>query len=41
VGWITQAIGNALRPIQTGRVENYLLVIALGVIALAVLGVIR
>jgi NADH-quinone oxidoreductase subunit L len=41
VGWITKATGGVLRHVQTGRVQNYLLVIALGVVVLAVIGVIR
>ncbi len=41
VGWIAGATGGVLRYVQTGRPQNYLLVIALGVIALAVIGIIR
>ncbi len=41
VGWMVQAAGGALRYVQTGRAQNYLLVIALGVIVLAVIGITR
>jgi len=41
VGWIAKTTGAGLRYVQTGRAQNYLLVIALGVIALAMLGIIR
>jgi len=38
VGWLAKAAGGTLRHVQTGRAQNYLLVIALGVIVLAVIG---
>jgi NADH-quinone oxidoreductase subunit L len=41
VGWAAKALGGILRYVQTGRAENYLLVIAFGVILLMVFGVIR
>src|SRR5256712_341900 len=41
VGWLARATGGALRHVQTGRAQNYLLVLALGVIVLAVIGVSR
>ena len=41
VGWAAKTTGGVLRYMQTGRPQNYLLVIALGVIALVVVGVIR
>ncbi len=41
VGWTVKAAGGALRYVQTGRAQNYLLVIALGVIVLAVIGITR
>src|SRR2546426_371513 len=41
VGWLAKATGGALRHVQTGRAQNYLLVLALGVIVLAVIGVTR
>ncbi len=41
VGWVTKAVGGALRFVQTGRAENYLLVIALGVILLIIGGLVR
>ncbi len=41
VGWMATAAGGVLRHVQTGRAQNYLLVIALGVIALAVIGITR
>ncbi|HEV8353569.1 MAG TPA: NADH-quinone oxidoreductase subunit L [bacterium] len=41
VGWAAKALGGVLRYVQTGRAENYLLVIAFGVILLMVFGVIR
>jgi NADH-quinone oxidoreductase subunit L len=34
VGLVTQAIGRTLRPIQTGKVQNYLLVVTMTVLAL-------
>ncbi len=41
VGWTAKALGRRLRYMQTGRAENYLLVIAFGAILLVVFGVIR
>jgi len=41
VGWLAKATGGALRHVQTGRAQNYLLVLALGVIVLAVIGITR
>jgi len=41
VGWVTKAAGGVLRYAQTGAPQNYLLVIALGVILLVVGGIIR
>ncbi|MBI2247192.1 MAG: NADH-quinone oxidoreductase subunit L [Armatimonadetes bacterium] len=41
IGWTAKTLGGVLRYVQTGRPQNYLLVIALGVIALVVVGVIR
>ncbi len=41
VGWLATATGGVLRHIQTGRAQNYLLLIALGVIALALIGITR
>src|SRR3989442_9013632 len=41
VGWLATATGGALRYLQTGRAQNYLLVLALGVIVLAVVGILR
>lgn len=41
VGWTAKTAGGVLRYVQTGRAENYLLVIALGVIALVVAGVLK
>jgi NADH-quinone oxidoreductase subunit L len=41
VGWTAKTVGGVLRYGQTGRPQNYLLIIALGVIALVVVGVIR
>ncbi|MDR5693898.1 MAG: NADH-quinone oxidoreductase subunit L [Armatimonadota bacterium] len=41
VGWVTKTVGSALRYIQTGRAENYLLAIALGVLVLVMVGVFR
>src|SRR3989449_163570 len=41
VGWLARATGGALRHVQTGRAQNYLLVLALGVIVLAVIGITR
>jgi NADH-quinone oxidoreductase subunit L len=41
LGWIAKAIGGTLRYVQTGRAQNYLLAIALGVIALLAAGLFR
>jgi NADH-quinone oxidoreductase subunit L len=41
IGWATKTVGGALRVIQTGRAENYLLVIAVGVILLIIGGLVR
>jgi NADH-quinone oxidoreductase subunit L len=41
IGWVTKAVGGILRYIQTGRAENYLLAIALGVVVLIMVGVLR
>ncbi len=41
IGWTVKALGQGLRYIQTGRPQNYLLVIALGVILLVASGVLR
>ncbi|MDQ7844219.1 MAG: NADH-quinone oxidoreductase subunit L [Armatimonadota bacterium] len=41
VGWITGRLGAVLRYVQTGRPQNYLLVIALGVIVLVIGGILR
>jgi len=41
IGWVTKAVGGILRYIQTGRAENYLLAIALGVVVLIMIGVLR
>ncbi len=41
IGWTTKAVGGALRYGQTGRPQNYLLVIALGIILLVAIGVLR
>lgn len=41
VAWTAKTMGGVLRYGQTGRPQNYLLIIALGVIALVVVGVIR
>jgi len=41
VGWVTKTVGGKLRYVQTGAPQNYLLVIALGVILLVVGGIIR
>jgi NADH-quinone oxidoreductase subunit L len=41
IGWITTKLGSVLRYVQTGRAENYLLVIAAGVIAILIGGLLR
>jgi NADH:ubiquinone oxidoreductase subunit 5 (subunit L)/multisubunit Na+/H+ antiporter MnhA subunit len=41
VGYVVGATGGLLRYWQTGRAQNYLLVIALGVIVLVVAGLLR
>ncbi|MDR7542668.1 MAG: NADH-quinone oxidoreductase subunit L [Armatimonadota bacterium] len=41
VGWMAKAAGGTLRYVQTGRAQNYLLVIALGVIVLLAAGLFR
>jgi len=41
IGWAAKAAGGVLRYMQTGRAENYLLVIAFGAILLVMFGVIR
>ncbi len=41
VGWTAKGLGGVLRYVQTGRPQNYLLVIALGVIVLLMAGVLR
>jgi NADH-quinone oxidoreductase subunit L len=41
VGWIAKALGGTLRYLQTGRAQNYLLAIALGVIVLLAAGMFR
>jgi len=41
VGWVAKALGGGLRMVQTGRAENYLLVIAIGVILLIIGGLVR
>ncbi len=41
IGWVAKALGGALRFVQTGRAENYLLVIAIGVILLILGGLVR
>jgi len=41
IGWGTKALGGVLRFVQTGRAENYLLVIAIGVILLIIGGLVR
>ncbi|MDQ7851003.1 MAG: NADH-quinone oxidoreductase subunit L [Armatimonadota bacterium] len=41
IGWVAKALGGALRAVQTGRAENYLLVIAIGVILLILGGLVR
>jgi len=41
LGWITGRVGAVLRHVQTGRPQNYLLAIALGVIVLVIGGILR
>jgi NADH-quinone oxidoreductase subunit L len=41
LGWITRTLGGTLRYIQTGRAQNYLLAIALGMIVLIAAGLFR
>ena len=41
IGWTAQTLGGVLRYVQTGRPQNYLLVIALGVIILVLGGILR
>jgi len=41
VGWIATTLGGTLRYAQTGRPQNYLLVIALGIILLVAVGALR
>ncbi len=41
IGWTAKALGGGLRYVQTGRPQNYLLVIALGIIVLIAVGVLR
>ncbi len=41
IGWIVKALGGTLRYVQTGRTQNYLLAIALGVIVLLAAGLFR
>ncbi len=41
VGWTAKALGARLRYIQTGRPQNYLLAVALGIILLVAAGVLR
>ncbi len=41
LGWVTGLLGATLRYVQTGRAHNYLLAIALGVIVLALVGLVR
>jgi len=41
LGWIAKTTGGVLRYMQTGRPQNYLLVIALGVIILVIGGILR
>ncbi len=41
LGWVVKALGGTLRYIQTGRAQNYLLGIALGVIILLAAGLFR
>ena len=41
VGWATTSLGGVLWYVQTGRPQNYLLAIALGVIVLSIVAVLR
>jgi len=41
LGWVAKTTGGVLRYMQTGRPQNYLLVIALGVIILVIGGILR
>jgi NAD(P)H-quinone oxidoreductase subunit 5 len=41
LGWVVKAVGGTLRYVQTGRAQNYLLAIALGVIVLLAAGLLR
>ncbi|MGQ0568830.1 MAG: NADH-quinone oxidoreductase subunit L [Armatimonadota bacterium] len=41
LGWVVKAVGGTLRYVQTGRPQNYLLAIALGVIMLLAAGLFR
>jgi NADH-quinone oxidoreductase subunit L len=41
VGWIAKTLGGTLRYVQTGRPQNYLLVIALAIILLVAVGALR
>jgi NADH-quinone oxidoreductase subunit L len=41
VGYVVGAVGRLLRVVQTGRAQNYLLAIALGVIVLLAAGLVR
>jgi NADH-quinone oxidoreductase subunit L len=41
LGWIAKTLGGTLRYVQTGRAQNYLLTIALGVIVLLAAGLFR
>ncbi len=41
IGWVVGRVGGGLRYIQTGRAQNYLLAIALGVIVLLAAGLLR
>jgi len=41
IGWTAQWLGRRLRYLQTGQPQNYLLVIALGIILLVAAGVLR
>ncbi|MDR7521873.1 MAG: NADH-quinone oxidoreductase subunit L [Armatimonadota bacterium] len=41
LGWVVKAMGSTFRYVQTGRAQNYLLAIALGVIVLWVAGLVR
>ncbi|HET6948624.1 MAG TPA: hypothetical protein VFJ45_12510, partial [bacterium] len=41
IGWVTGKVGGVLRYVQTGSPQNYLLVIAFGVIVLVIGGILR